>query len=134
MSLTSLKEEKEQHEAHMATEFRNMESTLKAKLQNALHGAQEDNEKLQVALRKQKADIDLVMELNESLKEKNKRLEEEYKKEKQKRADLLSSLSSDDTDKIRTSQRLQTQDSQMTKMNMLYNQVASEKSGLFREN
>ena len=54
---------------------------------------------MQKALTKQKADIDLVMELNESLKthkvrleEQNQQLQEEVQKEKAKRQEMISSL------------------------------------------
>ena len=68
---------------------------------------------------KTKADIDLVMELNESLKTNKKRLEdklaqnqtkldEQIKKEKSKMQEIEDSLNETDEIKVRNSKRLQT--------------------------
>lgn len=116
------------------------ESTLKAKLLENQKQATRQVEQMQKALNKQKADIDLVMELNESLKmskerlsEKLAQLKEELQKEKTKRKEFLESLNENDVEKVRTSQRLVTQDKEMDRMNMLYRQIASEKAALNRE-
>lgn len=52
----------------MSREYSEMESTLKAKLLENQRLATEQNNKIQKALKQQKGDIDLVMELNEKLK------------------------------------------------------------------
>ena len=76
--------------------------------------AAKQRETLQKALKKQKEDIDIVMEMNETLKikqtrleEKNKKLNDELTKEKDKRNSIVNSLNATDTEKVRTSQRLQ---------------------------
>lgn len=83
------------------------------------------------------------MELNDKLKTNKAGLEEklakleldvrkererriaEVQKEKQHTSEILESLNETDQQKIRTSQRLQTQDKEMDRMNMLYRQIAS---------
>lgn len=52
----------------MSREYQEMEKTLKDKLVENQRLATEQNNKIQKALRAQKGDIDLVMELNEKLK------------------------------------------------------------------
>ena len=47
--------------------------------------------------------------------------------------DMVESLDSNDVAKVRTSQRLNIQDKEMDRMNMLYRQIASEKAALNRE-
>ena len=76
----------------MRKEYVEMEATLKAKLIENQRLATEQNEKMQKAINKQKADIELVIELNESLKlnkqrleEKNAKIEAEVKKERDRR-------------------------------------------------
>ena len=60
-------------------------------------------------------------------------MQEALEKEKGKRKDILTSLDTTDADKVRTSQRLVTQDKEMDRMHMLYRQIASEKAALNRE-
>ena len=106
---------------------------------------------MQKALQKQKGDIELVSELNATLKTNKVRLEEkmakleleirkekdrriaEVEKEKNRTSTMLESLNETDQQKLRTSQRLQTQDKEMDRMNMLYRQIASQKAALNRE-
>ena len=52
-------------------------------------------------------------------KEKDRRLAE-VEKEKNRTTTMLESLNETDQQKLRTSQRLQTQDKEMDRMNMLY--------------
>ena len=54
-------------------------------------------------------------------------------KEQAKMKDMVESLDSNDVAKVRTSQRLNIQDKEMDRMNMLYRQIASEKAALNRE-
>ena len=54
-------------------------------------------------------------------------------KEQAKMKDMVESLDSSDVAKVRTSQRLNIQDKEMDRMNMLYRQIASEKAALNRE-
>ena len=93
---------------------------------------------MQKALDEQKVNIEAVMEFNEGLKTDNEnlnetlrklkedhdkeknRLIEEVRKEQSKRKEILTSLDSTDQDKVRTSQRIVTQDKEMDRMNMLY--------------
>ena len=57
-------------------------------------------------------------------KEKDRRIAE-VEKEKSRTSTMLESLNETDQQKLRTSQRLQTQDKEMDRMNMLYRQIAS---------
>ena len=91
-----------------------MEQVMQAKLVETKEVAAKQRETLQKALKKQKEDIDIVMEMNETLKikqtrleEKNKKLNDELTKEKDKRNSIVNSLNATDTEKVRTSQRLQ---------------------------
>ena len=125
----------------MRKEYVEMEATLKAKLIENQRLATEQNEKMQKAINKQKADIELVIELNESLKlnkkrleEKNAKIEAEVKKERERQKEILDSLSETDAQKVRASLRLDKQDKEMERMNMLYRQVASEKAAVNRKN
>ena len=135
----------------MSREYSEMEGTLKGKLQENQRLATVQNNKMQKALKKQKTDIDLVMELNTKLKTNKDGLEEkmakleadirkekerrlaEVNKEKKHRSSILESLNETDQQKVRTSQRLVTQDKEMDRMNMLYRQIASQKAALNRE-
>lgn len=106
---------------------------------------------MQKQLDSQNENIQSVMEYNEALgedkgklqqqliklKEEHEaeklKLQEALEKEKGKRKDILTSLDPTDADKVRTSQRLVTQDKEMDRMHMLYRQIASEKAALNRE-
>ena len=83
----------------------------------------EDKEKLQQQL----------IKLKEEHEAEKLKLQEALEKEKGKRKDILTSLDTTDADKVRTSQRLVTQDKEMDRMHMLYRQIASEKAALNRE-
>ena len=94
----------------MRIEYETMETAMKCKLVENQQKASQQNEQMQKALNKQKSDIDLVMELNESLKtnkerlqQKNEQLKQELEKEKDKRREFVDSLNAKDTDKVRTS-------------------------------
>ena len=76
----------------MGREYTEMEQVMQAKLVETKEVAAKQRETLQKALKKQKEDIDIVMEMNETLKikqtrleEKNKKLNDELTKEKDKR-------------------------------------------------
>ena len=66
------------------------------------------------------------------LEERNAKLEDDIRKEKEKAAAMVSSLDESDAAKLRTSQRLLTYDQKMESMNMLYRQMAAEKAALNR--
>ena len=66
--MTELNADSERIREQMGQEYAEMEATLRGKLIENQRLAKEQNERMQKALTKQKADIDLVMELNESLK------------------------------------------------------------------
>ena len=78
--MTELNEENERVREQMGREFSEMEDTLKAKLVANQAMATKQIDEMQKALQKQKADIDLVMELNESLKTHKSRLEEKIER------------------------------------------------------
>ena len=124
----------------MRKEYSEMEAAYSAKLSENQQKASQMKDQMQKALDKQKVDIDLVMELNEAVKTKLSRtqaqvekLKGDLQKEKDKRDEILQSLNETDRDKVRNSQRLQTQDKEMDRMNMLYRQIASEKAALNRD-
>ena len=90
-----------------------MEAAYSAKLSENNKKATMMKDQMQKALDGQKNQINLVVELNESLKTKQTRTEEKVKKlqtdlqhEKDKRVELLQSLNTTDKDKVRNSQRL----------------------------
>ena len=60
----------------MRIEYETMETAMKCKLVENQQKASQQNEQMQKALNKQKSDIDLVMELNESLKTNKERLQQ----------------------------------------------------------
>ena len=149
--MTELNTENVRVREQMGREYCEMEDTLKGKLLENQRLATVQNNQMQKALKKQKVDIELVMELNEKLKTNKERLEEklakleadirkekeqrlaEVSKEKKHRSSILESLNETDLQKVRSSARLVTQDKEMDRMNMLYRQIASQKAALNHE-
>ena len=88
------------------------------------------NEKLKT--NKQRLEATLVKQETELRKEKERRLAD-INKEKKHTSGILDSLNETDEQKVRISHRLQIQDKEMDRMNMLYRQIASQKAALNRE-